>query len=204
MAQRKRKTPSAPHETDERIVDAAIALGEETGWRNLRLRLVAERLGLNMAEIHGHFRDADAIADAWFARAEAAIVLPRGRAFARLPARARLHSVMLGWFDALSEHRRITAEMLRVKLYAAHPHHWLPMVFNLSRLIQWLRDAAGLDGGGRRRRIEEIGLSALFLATLAVWVRDETPGQERTRRFLERRLRGADRLMARLFPGIRA
>lgn len=111
---------------------------------------------------------------------------------------------MLGWFDALSEHRRITAEMLPVKLYAAHPHHWLPMVFNLSRLIQWLRDAAGLDGGGRRRRIEEIGLSALFLATLAVWVRDETPGQERTRRFLERRLRGADRLMARLFPGIRA
>ncbi len=204
MAQRKRETPSAPQGTAERIVDAAIALGEEIGWQNLRLRLVAERLGLNMAEIHSHFGDADAIADAWFARAEAAILLPHGRAFSRLPVRARVHSVMLGWFDALSDHRRVTAEMLRTKLYVAHPHHWMPMVFNLSRLIQWLRDTAGLDRGGRRRRIEEIGLSALFLATLAVWVRDETPGHERTRRFLERRLGDADRLMARPFPGIRA
>ena len=177
MAQRKRKTPSAPHETEERIVDAAIALGEETGWRNLRLRLVAERLGLNMAEIHGHFRDADAIADAWFARAEAAIVLPRGRAFARLPARARLHSVMLGWFDALSEHRRITAEMLRVKLYAAHPHHWLPMVFTrisqvtaspdagLARFCyrnHWLEGVGGQLGCGTRRVNRIMGHSGPF------------------------------------------
>ncbi len=122
---------------------------------NLRLHLVAERLGLNMAEIHSHFRDADAIADAWFAPAEATILLPHGRAFSRLPVRARVHSVMLGWFDALSDHRHITVEMLRTKLYVAHPHHWVPMVFNLSRLIQWLRDTAGLNGGWHRRRMQE-------------------------------------------------
>ena len=36
----------------------------------------------------------------------------------------------------------------------------------------------------------------LFLAALAVWLGDETPGQEHTRRFLERRLADADRGMA--------
>ncbi len=41
----------------------------------------------------------------------------------------------------------------------------------------------------------------LFLAALAVWLGDETPGQEHTRRFLERRLAEADRGMARLFGG---
>jgi hypothetical protein len=69
------------------------------------------------------------------------------------------------------------------------------MIFNLSRTIQWLRDAGGLDAGGRRRQIEEIGLTGLFLATLAVWSRDDTLGQERTRRFLDRRLARADMLM---------
>ncbi len=58
-----------------------------------------------------------------------------------------------------------------------------------------------LDAIGRRRQVEEIGLTLLFLATLAVWLGDETPGQEHTRRFLERRLADADQGMARLFGG---
>jgi hypothetical protein len=35
---------------------------------------------------------------------------------------------------------------------------------------------------------------------LAVWSRDDTPDRENTRRFLARRLAGADRFMAGLFP----
>ncbi len=73
------------------------------------------------------------------------------------------------------------------------------MIFNLSRTIQWLRDAAALDADGRRRQIEEVGLTALFLATLTVWLNDETQDQERTRAFLRRRLARADRAMVRLF-----
>ncbi len=74
------------------------------------------------------------------------------------------------------------------------------MIFILSRTVQWLRDAAGLDAGGRRRQVEEVGLSALFLATLAVWIRDDSSGQERTREFLDSRLSEADRVMGRLWP----
>jgi hypothetical protein len=89
--------------------------------------------------------------------------------------------------------------MIAAKLQPSHPHHWVPLIFNLSRTIHWLRDAAGLDAAGRRRQIEEIGLSALFLATLAVWARDGTADQERTRAFLDRALARADGAMARLF-----
>ena len=49
------------------------------------------------------------------------------------------------WFDALAPHREVTDQMLREKLYASHPHHWAPMIFNLSRTIHWLRDAARLS-----------------------------------------------------------
>ncbi len=175
-----------------RIVEAAVAEAEEVGWENVRLRLVARRLDLSSNDVLARFRDLDAVADAWFRRGwEAMLAVPSDEARTRA-AGERLERRMLAWFDALAPHRRVTGQMIRTKLYPSHPHHWVPMIFNLSRTVHWLRDAAGLDAGGVRRQAEEVWLSALFLATLAVWLGDGTPGQQRTREFLRRRLgRGA-------------
>ena len=52
---------------------------------------------------------------------------------------------------------------------------------------------------GRRRQVEEVGLSVLFLTTFSVWLYDETPDQERTRALLRHRLVVADRAMLGLF-----
>jgi AcrR family transcriptional regulator len=196
MAASKRKTAPRDEELAARIVDTAIAMAEEEGWDNVRLRRVADALGITLAELGRHFRDLDAVADAWLARARAAMLAPLEPEFAGLAARERLKILIWRWFDALAPHREVTVQMLRTKMWPYHPHHYVPMIFNLSRTIQWLRDAGGLDAGGRRRQIEEIGLTGLFLATLAVWARDDTLGQERTRRFLDRRLARADMLMA--------
>ena len=182
-----------------RIVDAALAAADEVGWDRIRLRLVAERLGVPVADVAAVDRDIDAVADAWFARALAAMLQPPPEGFADRTPEERLHLLLMRWFDALAPHRSVTGQMLRTKLYPSHPHHWLPMVFSLSRLINWLRDAALLDAVGRRRQAEEIGLTALFLATLAVWQRDGSPNQERTREFLRRRLAEAGRAMRRLY-----
>ena len=186
-----------------RIVDTAIDLAEEVGWEAVRLHRVAERLNISLADVSVHFRDLDAVADAWFTRARDAMLAPQAPDFVDLPARERLHLAIMRWFDAVGSHRRVTGQMIATKLYASHPHHWVPLIFNLSRTIQWLREAALLDATGLRRQIEEVGLTALFLATLAVWLRDESPDQEDTRRFLRRRLEAADHLMAWWWGGLR-
>lgn len=178
------------------ILEETIALAAEIGWSRVRLRLVAERLEISLSALQSHYRDLDAIADAWFARAGQAMLAPPPDGFADWPVTDRLHCLVMRWFDSLSPHRTVTHQILREKAYVSHPHHWVPMIFNLSRTVQWLRDAAVLDGEGRRRQVEEIGLTAIFLATLAVWRRDDTPGQERTRKFLRRRLERADRTMS--------
>ncbi len=201
----KRRAAKVPLE--RRIVDAALDLAEEVGWDGLCLRRVAERLDEPLAELLVHYRDLDAVADAWFRRAWAAMLAPPPGDFAARPARARLHLMTMRWFDALAPHRDVTGLILAAKRYPSHPHHWTPLAFNLSRTIHWLREAALLDATGRRRQMEEVGLSVLFLATLAVWRRDDTPDQARTRRFLTRRLEDADRLMVRAWgkappPGI--
>lgn len=196
----KAKTRRKPRQGElaDQIVDEAIALAEETGWQDLRLRQVAERLGVPLSAVLAHYRDLDGVADAWFGRAWAAMLAAPPAGYYELPVKERLYLALLRWFDALAPHRAVSVAMIRTKIYPSHPHHWVPLVFNLSRSIQWLREVAALDAGGLRRQVEEVGLTALFLATLAVWAEDDSEGQERTRAYLRRRLGAADCAMARL------
>jgi AcrR family transcriptional regulator len=182
----------------DRIVDAALELGEQRGWSNLRLYQVAERAGLSLAEVGAAFPDQDALANAWFARALAALESVPPDDLAGRPPPERLHIVMMRWFDALAPRRELTVQMLEAKLYLSHPHHWVPMIFDLSRLVHWFLDAARIASTGRGRRLAEVGLTAVLLASLRVWRRDDTIGQERTRLYLRGGLAVADRWMRRL------
>lgn len=192
MAARKKLEPPE-------ILSAALEIAEETGWASLRMTELAARLGLSWAELHAHFKDQNAIADAWFAQALKAMLAPVDENFSGLSAQERTYVIMMRWFDALAAHRRVTVQMLRGKIHPPHAHHWAPMVFSLSELVQWIREAAHLDAQGRRRQMEEIGHTALFLAALAVWSRDSSEGQTRTRQFLKRSLARADRFRVRRY-----
>ena len=189
---------SKPAKVRDRIVDAALELAEEQGWANVRLYRVAERAGLSLAAVGAEFDDLDAVANAWFARALAALESLPAEEVADRPPPERLHAAMMRWFDALAPRREVTVQMLEAKLYLSHPHHWVPMIFDLSRLVHWFLDAGRIASTGRRRQLAEAGLTAIFLGTLRVWRRDDSVGQERTRRYLRRRLAAADRWLARL------
>ena len=178
------------------IVDVAVARGRAVGWDRVRLADIARDLAVPASEILRFYRDLDAVADAWFARA-ASTMADAGMHAGKEPPKRRIEAAMLAWFDALASERQVTAQMLRSKLYPAHPHHWVPMIFSLSRTIQLLRDVAGLGAVGRRRQVEEVGLSALFVAALGVWCNDESDGQKKTRAFIARWLAAADRALAR-------
>lgn len=182
----------------DRIVDAALELTEERGWANVRLYQVAERADVPLTRIGAEFRDHDALANAWFARALAAIERIPPEALAGHRAAERLHLVVMHWFDALASHREVTGEMLRAKLYPSHPQHWVPLIFDLSRLVHWFLDAARIASTGRARQMAEIGLTAIFLVSVRVWLSDDSADSERTRRYLNRRLDAADRWLTRL------
>lgn len=201
MARRAKKAPTA-----DQILDQALLMAEEEGWGTLRLRRIAEHFGCPLADIEDHYRDLDAVADAWFGRAWDVMLAPVEAGFFEKPVPERLYTLMLRWFDALAPHQRVTADMLSGKLYLGHPHHWVPMIFNLSRTIQWLREAAALDAGGRQRQMEEIGLTGLFLITLRYWCRDKSENQERTRDFLWRALKRSERTLQarRIFRRLRS
>ena len=137
---------TGPNPLRDRILDAAVAVAEEdAGWYDLRLHLVARRLDLPLATVLDHFRDADAIADAWFARALRAMLHEPEPGFDALPPSGRVQAVLMRWFGAQAAHRQVVGSMIGAKLHPSHPHHWVPMVFSLSRLVHWVLEAARLD-----------------------------------------------------------
>ena len=193
---------TGPDPLPDRIIDAALALAEEDagGWYDLRLHLVARRLGVPLEAVLERFRDADAIADAWFARALRAMARESDAGFDAMPPSARVHVVLMRWFDAQAARRRAVGTMIGAKLHLSHPHHWAPMAFSLSCLIHWALDAARLDARGLPRQAEEVGLTLVFLRALRVWLDDASPGQRRTRAYLRRNLGWLDWLPRRPEP----
>ena len=83
----------------DRIVDTAIDLAEREGWEDVRLRKVAERCGVDLTDVLSEFRDIDAVANAWFERALAAMLQPPEPGFQGRPAGERVHTVMMWWFE---------------------------------------------------------------------------------------------------------
>ena len=200
---RSRKQGAAPAGDEDlraRIVEAALDIAEDWGWYDIRLHHVAERLKLPLAAIRAEFRDGDAIADAWIARADAAMLAEPAKGFASLPAEQRLQIALEAWLDALAPRREVTAQMFRAKLWPVHVHHNLALVTWTSRTVQWWREAALLDGKGQRRSVEEIGMTLIFLSTLARWCGDRSAGQASSKTYLRRCLQRADRFMARACP----
>ena len=181
--------------TRDRIVDAAIALAEVKNWEAIRLHQVASELGLSLDHIREEFREKDEIVDAWFDRADSAMLKDAAASDSSLlTRRERMHRAIMSWLDALSVHKQVTRQMILEKLEPGHVHIQFPALMRVSRTVQWMREAAGYDASFPRRAVEEVAHTSIYLTTFSYWMWDSSPRSERTRRFLEGQLRRADLL----------
>ena len=174
------------------ILDTALSLAEARGWERLQLYEVADALGIGLDAVARHYPDKDALVDAWFARAEQAM-LERARdedLAALLPAE-RLEELLVAWLRALEPHHALAGQMLLYKLEPGHLHLQLGGLHSLSRVVQWWRAGARLRGAWLNRIGQECLLSGLFLRTFCRWLRRPDPDLAQTRRYLRRRFESA-------------
>jgi AcrR family transcriptional regulator len=181
-----------------RILEVALILGERSGWDALHLHDIADDMGIGLDEIHRHYRQKDDLAEAWFERADLALVRASAReGWAALSRRERLEQAILAWLEALAPHRQLTAQMLRYKLQPEHLHLQLQGLLHISSTVQWIRESARLPEAGWRREVEEVVLTGIFISTFGFWLRDRSPDACRSQAWLERQLRWAERLALR-------
>ncbi|MGH8651853.1 MAG: TetR/AcrR family transcriptional regulator [Gammaproteobacteria bacterium] len=178
----------------QQMLDVALQLADGRSWESLRLHEVATAMGITLDEIREHYREKEDLVEAWFDRADSAALRDAATIeFQSLPTRERLHRIIMTWLQALAKHRRVTRQMIINKLEPGHLHFQIPALMRISRTVQWMREGAGLSASLPRRALEEAGLTSIYLATFICWMRDESPGSDDTRRFLDKLLTAADR-----------
>jgi len=178
----------------QQIVDAALELAEQSRWEAVRLHQISAHTGIPLSDIHHLFGEKEDLIDAWFDRADQALLkVANAPGFLTKTMAERLHTLLMAWLDALAGHRKATRDMVWGKLEPGHLHYQINGLLRVSRTVQWWREAAGLTTTLPLRAFEEVALTGIYLATFVYWMCDETENSSATQRFLHDRLEQAGR-----------
>lgn len=181
-----------PEDIRAKTIDAAMAIAAEGGWRRASLRDIAERAGVPLSALHARMPCKTAILAEVVRSADREV---RGRDLgfeAEDTPRDRLFEVLMSRFEALAPHRQGVAGLVRD--LPGDPLSGLLLAPTLLTSMATMLEAAGIAGFGPFGLLRAQGLAAVWLATLRVWLDDETPDQSRTMAALDRNLRRAERL----------
>ncbi|PCI08555.1 MAG: TetR family transcriptional regulator [Gammaproteobacteria bacterium] len=174
----------------KQILDMALQQAESDSWEALSLHQIASSLDISLDEIRCLYPQKDDLVEAWFDRADQAVLSEKAsEEFAALAADERLRQVIMKWFFALHEHRRLTRQMLCYKFEFGHVHLQVLGIMRISRTVQWFREAALIDTQGLHRIIEEVCLTGIYLASFARWLADGSQNSRHTDRFLAQALK---------------
>ena len=182
-------------ETD-RLVNAALHLIADQGWRRLSMAAIAAEAGLPILTLYRLFPSKQAILCAFSRRIDEAVLAtppeadPLGADPDERP-RDRVFDLLMRRFDALGVHRE-ALEVLGREL-PADPIAALTLGAALLRSIAWMLEASGIAINGPRGVVAVKLTAAAYAVTLRVWLRDDTPDLAQTMATLDRRLRGIER-----------
>jgi AcrR family transcriptional regulator len=189
-----------PSDLRERIVDIALALAERSAWERVRLFDVAAELGITLDDVRQHFREKEDVAEAWFDRADAAMLRAAARAeIQALPPRERLHRLIMAWLGALAPYRRVTRQIIYGKLEPGHLHIQVRGLLRVSRTVQWIREGARREAAYLSRALEETVTTSIYLTTFFYWMHDDSANSVSTSRLLDRLLTAVEGLPSWVF-----
>ncbi len=183
-----------PSERD-RIIDAALSLIAQQGWRRLSLAAIAAEAGVPILTLYRAFPSKPAILRGFSRRIdEVVLAVPRdsdAAADSDERPRDRVFDLLMRRFDALHPYRA-ALEVLGREL-PTDPIAALCAGAGLLRSIGWMLEAAGISTVGLGGIVAVKLTAAAYLATSRVWLRDDSPDLAPTMAALDRRLRGIER-----------
>lgn len=184
------------------LIDAALALAVERGWRALTLPEVADAAGVSLADAHATFSTKTALLNAFVARIDRQMLT--GEAPDRSESvRDRLFDVIMRRLDALEPHKDAVAAI--VDDLPADPLTAVAVLPAFGNTMAWILETAGLSASGLSGALRIKGLALIYLTTLRTWLQDDTADAARTMAALDRALRRTEMLISTLprLPGRR-
>ena len=176
----------------ETVLDAFIGLISEQGFVEVTLRDVAATADLGLADLYRLYPDKVALAGAFMARIDAAVLAGTPRqADPEETARDRLFDVMMRRYDALKPYRAASSAIRRAG--TRDPLLALALGPALRRSMAAMLEAAALPSDGLRGAVRQNGLLAIHYAVARVFDRDDSVDLSKTMAALDSRLKMAER-----------
>lgn len=169
------------------IVDAALALAAEKGWRGLALADVADRAGVKLAELVAHFPNRTAILEAYVDRIDQRMMA--GDVDRDESPRDRLFDVIMRRFDAMAADRKALSAILRQS--TDDPWALLCGGRRMLRTMALILETAGISASGLRGLAKVHGVAAIYLYVFKKFLEDESTDLARTMAALDKALRRA-------------
>ena len=176
----------------DHVIDTALALAAERGWRDLTLADIAEAAKLPLSKLHPVYPSKAAILRGFTRRIDAAVLAAEESGAGEGNAHDRLFDALMRRFDALKPHREALGNIVCDE--ARDPLAALGGLCRLERSMACMLEAARLSSGGLRGLIRTKALGLTYLATLRVFFRDDSPDLAATMAALDRNLSRLDRL----------
>ncbi|WP_366552922.1 TetR family transcriptional regulator [Aquibaculum sediminis] len=182
----------------DRIIDATLQLAAERPWSEVRLPDIAAASELPLRQIYEEFGSRSEILAAFSRRIDAEVLGEDDMSaeIAEESPRDQLFEVLMRRFEAMQPHRAALSSILAC--YSCQPTDSLSALPQLGRSMAWMLTAAGISPEGWRGILRIKGVSAIWLATLRVWLKDDSEDMAKTMAALDRNLRRAEDLISRL------
>ena len=168
------------------ILDAALAVAAERGWRQATLSDVAAHAGCGLADVYRRFPSKGAVMRAAVARIDTA-VLSDIEAGQDESFRDRLFDLLMRRYDALKPHRAVIEACWRD--LRRDPIAGAPLAPALARSMAWMLEAAGAPPRMPFGLVRVKLLAGIHLSTMRVWLQDDSEDLGRTMASLDRALK---------------
>ena len=199
MARKTKTTPkSSPR---EQLIDAAMALAADEGWRHLTMAAIAAKAGLTLPTLLKEFSSKGQILVAYFRRIDEQVLTGYSPQLdpSESP-RDRLFDCLMRRFDVLQPHKPALRMILRDL-----PRDPLAGLCQLGRLhgsMMLMLEAAGISSNSWTGHAKSKGLTAVYANALRTWLNDDSADLAPTMAALDRGLMQAEKLAQMLWPSI--
>ena len=187
----KTSSPKAARDLEGAVIAAALTLAADRSWSGLALADIAGAAEIGLADLYRAFPSKASILKTFAHRIDAAMIALPGEADAS--AHDRLFEVLMHRFDLLAEYkpglRGLAHDARRGRLDV------LALACQLPRSLGWMLEAAGISASGFKGAVRVKLLGLAYLATVRVWLEDDSPDLARTMASLDRALKRAEPFM---------